>query len=225
MIIVTGGAGFIGSAFVWRLNQAGITDILIVDELGTGDKWKNLRKLRFDDYEDKTRFLDRVKSDSLPLDVTAIIHMGACSATTERDADFLVAEVFEITQEHGLAVVFAEAVHGFVQNRPELFPVHAGGGVGDLHGSGFLFARTAAFFTAHSVNGSMPGGGVQPADECIVMGQRACPAGEQGEDRLRHVLRERGVGGDAEGDGVNQVGLAAHDLGKRGLIAVGGELA
>ena len=50
MILVTGGAGFIGSAIVWGLNTLGITDIIIVDHLGDGDKWKNLRNLKYKDY-------------------------------------------------------------------------------------------------------------------------------------------------------------------------------
>ena len=56
MIIVTGGAGFIGSAFVWKLNQEGIDDIFIVDQLGTDDKWKNLVNRRFIDYIYKDNF-------------------------------------------------------------------------------------------------------------------------------------------------------------------------
>ncbi len=89
MIIVTGGAGFIGSAFVWKLNQEGIEDIIIVDRLGTKDKWKNLVNRRFAEFIHKDDFLQMVGDDRLPFDVTAIIHMGACSSTTERDADYL----------------------------------------------------------------------------------------------------------------------------------------
>lgn len=89
MIIVTGGAGFIGSAFIWKLNQAGITDIVIVDQLGTDDKWKNLVNRRFVDYIQKNEFLKMVSEDKLPFEISAIVHMGACSFTTERDADFL----------------------------------------------------------------------------------------------------------------------------------------
>jgi ADP-L-glycero-D-manno-heptose 6-epimerase len=89
MIIVTGGAGFIGSAFVWKLNQEGIEDIVIVDRLGTTDKWKNLVNLRYVDYIHKDDFLEMIYDDSVPFDVEAIIHMGACSSTTERDADYL----------------------------------------------------------------------------------------------------------------------------------------
>ena len=89
MIVVTGGAGFIGSAFVWKLNQEGIDDIVIVDSLGTDDKWKNLVNLRFADYIHKDNFLRLICDDQLPFGVSAIVHMGACSSTTERDADYL----------------------------------------------------------------------------------------------------------------------------------------
>lgn len=89
MIIVTGGAGFIGSAFVWKLNQEGIEDITIVDRLGTKDKWKNLVNRRFAEFIHKDDFLRMVGEDRVPFDVAAIIHMGACSSTTERDADYL----------------------------------------------------------------------------------------------------------------------------------------
>lgn len=89
MIIVTGGAGFIGSAFVWRLNQEGIDDIVIVDSLGTNDKWKNLVNRRFVDYIRKDEFLQLVCADQMPFEINTIVHMGACSSTTERDADYL----------------------------------------------------------------------------------------------------------------------------------------
>ena len=59
MIIVTGGAGFIGSAVVWKLNQQGEEDILVVDNLGDTDKWKNLTSLKFSDYIDQDVFLEQ----------------------------------------------------------------------------------------------------------------------------------------------------------------------
>jgi len=89
MIIVTGGAGFIGSAFVWRLNREGIRDIIIVDQLGTDDKWKNLVGLTFTDYIHKNEFIEMVIADEVPFEVSSVVHMGACSSTTERDADYL----------------------------------------------------------------------------------------------------------------------------------------
>ena len=89
-VIVTGGAGFIGSAFVWKLNRQGIDDILIVDDLGDGDKWKNLVGLRYSDYLHKDDFLSRIERGALAFAPDAVIHMGACSATTERDAEYLM---------------------------------------------------------------------------------------------------------------------------------------
>jgi ADP-L-glycero-D-manno-heptose 6-epimerase len=89
MIVVTGGAGFIGSAFVWKLNQEGIEDIVIVDRLGTSEKWKNLVNLRFIEYIKKDDFLQMIYADQVPFKADAVIHMGACSSTTERDADYL----------------------------------------------------------------------------------------------------------------------------------------
>ncbi len=98
MIIVTGGAGFIGSAFVWKLNQEGIEDILIVDELAESDKWENLVGLRYQNYIHKEDFLDLIFTDAELKQVDAIIHMGACSATTEKDGDFLMENNFRYTQ-------------------------------------------------------------------------------------------------------------------------------
>ena len=89
MIVVTGGAGFIGSAFVWKLNREGIDDIVIVDRLGTSEKWKNLVNLRFIEYIKKDDFLQMIYADQVPFKASAVVHMGACSSTTERDADYL----------------------------------------------------------------------------------------------------------------------------------------
>jgi ADP-L-glycero-D-manno-heptose 6-epimerase len=99
MIVVTGGAGFIGSAVVWKLNQMGEENITIVDSLGTGEKWKNLVGLKYADIYHKTDFLNRILEDNLPFVVDAIIHMGACSATTEKDADYLLNNNFKYTVE------------------------------------------------------------------------------------------------------------------------------
>jgi ADP-L-glycero-D-manno-heptose 6-epimerase len=89
-VIVTGGAGFIGSAFIWKLNEEGIEDILVVDSLRSGSKWKNLRPLRYSDYLAKANFLEQIVSDRLLFTPDAIIHMGACSSTTEPDVDYLM---------------------------------------------------------------------------------------------------------------------------------------
>ena len=89
MYIVTGGAGMIGSAMIWKLNTLGISDILVVDHLATSDKWKNLVNRSFTDYMPREVFLQKVVNDALPGDIQGIFHMGACSATTERDMDYL----------------------------------------------------------------------------------------------------------------------------------------
>ncbi|MFO7818210.1 MAG: ADP-glyceromanno-heptose 6-epimerase [Desulfovibrionales bacterium] len=104
MYIVTGGAGFIGSAFVWELNKQGIEDILIVDNLGYGEKWKNLTGLKFIDYEHRDRLFDLLEKGRLPA-VKGIIHMGACSSTTERDAEFLMRNNFHYSQDLALFCV------------------------------------------------------------------------------------------------------------------------
>jgi ADP-L-glycero-D-manno-heptose 6-epimerase len=90
MIVVTGGAGFIGSALIWALNRRGEEDILVVDQLHETEKWKNLVGLCFADYLDKAVFIDRLGRGHFGNDLQAILHMGACSATTEKDADYLM---------------------------------------------------------------------------------------------------------------------------------------
>lgn len=98
MIIVTGGAGFIGSALVAELNARGVEEILIVDLLGTNQRWKNLRKLRFLDYMEADDFTQVLDSEQMDWDVEAILHMGACSDTTETDASYLVRNNYEYSK-------------------------------------------------------------------------------------------------------------------------------
>ena len=99
MIIVTGGAGFIGSALIAALNKRGLTDILVVDRLGSDQRWKNLVNLRFADYIDKDDFLDMMAEDVLPFSAEAVFHLGACSSTTETDVSFLMSNNFEYTKQ------------------------------------------------------------------------------------------------------------------------------
>jgi ADP-L-glycero-D-manno-heptose 6-epimerase len=94
MIVVTGGAGFIGSAFVAKLNAEGQDDIIVVDELGDSEKWKNLVRRRYADYLHKDAFLEMIVGDRVPFPVEAVVHMGACSSTTEQDADYLMENNF-----------------------------------------------------------------------------------------------------------------------------------
>lgn len=94
-VIVTGGAGLIGSAIVWHLNRLGQDRILIVDRMDRSEKWRNLVPLRFLDYLDADQLLE-----SLPrlTGITAVYHLGACSATTETDSDFLMRNNYGFTK-------------------------------------------------------------------------------------------------------------------------------
>ncbi len=95
MIIVTGGAGFIGSCIVRTLNDAGIEDIVIVDNIASTDKWMNIRNKKYIKYVHKSEFLAELSTYER---ITAIIHMGACSSTTERDFDYLWDNNLEFTK-------------------------------------------------------------------------------------------------------------------------------
>lgn len=98
LTIVTGAAGFIGRNVVAALNERGNDELLLVDQLGTDEKWRNLLGLRFDDLISPEVLLERIHDGTLA-DVEAIIHLGACSATTERDADYLLRNNTHYTQE------------------------------------------------------------------------------------------------------------------------------
>ncbi|MDD3311358.1 ADP-glyceromanno-heptose 6-epimerase [Pseudodesulfovibrio sp.] len=98
MYIVTGGAGFIGSAMIWKLNAMGIEDILVVDNLSTSEKWNNLVGLKYEDYLHRDQFLKFILEDEDRFETEAVIHMGACSSTTEHNADFLMENNYRYTQ-------------------------------------------------------------------------------------------------------------------------------
>lgn len=134
MIIVTGGAGFIGSAIVAALNKRQINDILVVDELGTDSKWKNLRNLSFADYVEKDVFIELIMNDEIEESVEAIFHLGACSDTTETDASYLVNNNYEFTKilaswavdsdvrfiYASSAATYGDGENGFVDNENEI---------------------------------------------------------------------------------------------------------
>jgi len=94
-IVVTGGAGFIGSCIVRTLNDMGEDDIIIVDNINTSEKWINLRNKSYKEYIHKTDFLNRLPDLK---GITHIIHMGACSSTMENDFDYLYFNNFEYTK-------------------------------------------------------------------------------------------------------------------------------
>lgn len=134
MLIVTGGAGFIGSCVVRTLNDAGRDDIIVVDNIASTDKWKNLSNKKYIKYVHKDKFL----ADELPSltsqyggsshgNVEAIIHLGACSSTMERNFDYLHSNNFEYTKilwdycaEYDIPFIYASSAatygdgsHGF----------------------------------------------------------------------------------------------------------------
>ncbi|MPW37526.1 ADP-glyceromanno-heptose 6-epimerase [Vibrio sp. B1Z05] len=99
MIIVTGGAGMIGSNIVKALNDRGINDILVVDNLKNGKKFVNLVDLDITDYMDRDDFLTQIMAgdDFGPID--AVFHEGACSATTEWDGKYMMLNNYEYSKE------------------------------------------------------------------------------------------------------------------------------
>lgn len=121
MIVVTGGAGFIGANIVKALNARGRTDILVVDDLSDGTKFVNLVDCTLFDYRDKADFLAEIKAslrgehNDLPA-IEAIFHEGACSDTTEWDGQYMMENNFEYSkvlleycEQHGAALLYASS--------------------------------------------------------------------------------------------------------------------
>ncbi len=87
-----------GSALLRRLNDLRLDNIIVVDNLGASEKWRNLAKARYVDYIHRDKFLEYVKLGSLPFEAQSIVHLGACSSTAETDSDFLMENNFHYSQ-------------------------------------------------------------------------------------------------------------------------------
>ena len=115
MVVVTGGVGFIGSAIIQALNARGATDFIVVDETDHPEKKKNITSLKYSELKQKDAFLNSVLNRSVPK-VEAIIHMGACSSTTETDEAFLIRNNYNYTRhlaeyalERGIRFIYASS--------------------------------------------------------------------------------------------------------------------
>ena len=129
MLIVTGGAGFIGSNLVHELNAHGISDILVVDNFANAAKLVNLHGARFTDYMDKREFRRAIREDALGAgSVEAILHQGACSNTLEDDGVYMMDNNFQYTKDvlayalrEGAPLVFASSASVYGLSGPGHF--------------------------------------------------------------------------------------------------------
>ena len=131
MIVVTGGAGFIGSNVIAALNAGGIDDILVVDDLTDGTKFTNFADLRIADYVDKDDFLAVLERKGGIPDLTAVFHQGACSDTMEWDGRFMLTNNYEYSKRlfhccQALQVPFIYASSASVYGGGSVFVEDAG---------------------------------------------------------------------------------------------------
>src|SRR5271165_1204531 len=134
MYIVTGAAGFVGSNLIRALNERGVRDVLAVDDLTQGDKFRNLRDCEIADYMDRADFREFVRRGASRLEPTAILHQGACADTTESDGRYMLDNNFTYSKEllhwaldRGVPFVYASraSVYGSSQRCVET-PDHEG---------------------------------------------------------------------------------------------------
>ncbi len=121
MTILTGGAGFVGSNLLKRLNAEGVEDILVVDNLKNADKYRNLVGARFADYVDRFEFRRLLEEGKAPAKIDAILHQGACTDTLEYDGAYMMRTNYDdskallhLALERGVPFVYASsaAVYG-----------------------------------------------------------------------------------------------------------------
>lgn len=124
MIVVTGGAGFIGSNIVKGLNLKGRSDIIVVDDLTDGTKFKNLVDCEISDYWDKDAFIQCLANEKWLQKVEVIFHEGACSSTTEWNGKFMMENNYDYTkklfhhcQEYKIAFIYASSAAVYGENK------------------------------------------------------------------------------------------------------------
>jgi len=129
MIILTGGAGFVGSNLLKRLNAEGETDILIVDNLRNADKYRNLVGAKFSDYVAKDDFLRMLEEGKLPENISAIFHQGACTDTLEYNGEYMMRNNYDYSKailhyaiDNSVPLIYAStaAVYGHAEVATEV---------------------------------------------------------------------------------------------------------
>jgi len=164
VIVVTGGAGFIGSAIAQELNMRGRMDLLIVDDIDHPEKEKNITSIKYQELRGKNSFLEKILDRNID-SVEVIIHMGACSSTTETDEKFLIKNNYHYTRhlatyalEKNIRFIYASSAAtygngemGYSDDESKLFMEELGidsSGLDRLTHSGYRMLEQITYFTA-----------------------------------------------------------------------------